>query len=70
MVKRLTISLDAELADEVAERAEPSISAWIAEAIRARLRRERLRAALVAYEAEEGSFTSGELEALRAEWPD
>ena len=69
MVRKLTISLDEELAADIALRAQGSVSAWLAEAARARLRQERLVEAVAAYETEAEAFTEAELAALRAEWP-
>jgi len=70
-VKKITISLDAELADEIREVAGASsttMSAWMAEAARTKLRSHYLRLAVEAYEAEFGAFTEQEIEAARRFW--
>jgi hypothetical protein len=69
MVRKITISLDEELAASIAQRAEGSVSAWLADAARARLRHERLVEAVAAYETEAEAFTEAELAELRTEWP-
>jgi hypothetical protein len=67
---RITMTLDAELGAQVrdaAKRAGQSVSAWLAEAVQARLRHESLRAALDAWQEESGAFTQEELDAAAAE---
>jgi hypothetical protein len=48
---------------KAAKRSKMSISAWIAEAAAERVRRDSLGRALDRWEAEEGAFTAGEIEA-------
>ena len=69
-VDKMSLSFPADLGDEIrhaAQRAGTSVSAWVAEAARAKLRKDALRALLDEYQAEHGSFTAAELaEAERA----
>jgi hypothetical protein len=61
---KLSISLDAELGERVrdaARRQGQSLSAWLAEAAAARLRKDSLRRALDEYQAEHGAFTPDEI---------
>ncbi len=70
-VKKITISLDAELAVEIRRGAEANastVSAWLAEAARNALRSHYLRLAVDAYEAEHGAFTDEEIEEARRLW--
>jgi hypothetical protein len=67
-VKRLSISLDSELADLVQSRAEASseaVSAWLAEAARRRVRQDELLAAVRDFENERGAISEKELTASR-----
>lgn len=69
-VDKMSISLDAELAQEVREAARKSgtsISAWMAEAATQRMRAEAFREFLDAWEAENGPITPEELERARGE---
>ncbi len=64
-VTKLSISLNAEQAEEIraaAAAAGLSVSAWVAEAIRPRLRSEALRRYLEEYQEEFGAFTEEEIE--------
>jgi len=70
-VKKITISLDAQLADELSRDAKDdgdSVSAWVARAIESQLRSHRLREMLDEYQAEFGAFTEEEREATRKFW--
>jgi hypothetical protein len=61
---KLSISLDAELGDEVrqaARKAGKGLSAWLAEAAAAKLRNEGLRELLDEWEIEHGPITPEEL---------
>ena len=65
-----TISLDPELRDQIesaASGAGVSFSAWIAEAARQRLRKERLLGLIAEWESEHGAFTEQERAEARAE---
>ncbi len=69
-VDKMSISLDAGLGEEVrqaARRDDKALSAWLAEAARAKLRAEALRAFLDAWKQEHGPFTVEELRRARAE---
>jgi hypothetical protein len=69
-VDKMSISLDPSLGDDVraaAARAGVTVSAWLAAAARARLRREALRELLVDWQAEHGEITAEELAHARAE---
>lgn len=64
-VDRLSITLDPRLgaaARKAAKRAKLSLSAWIAEATADRIRNEMLGQALDQWEAEDGAFSTQELE--------
>jgi metal-responsive CopG/Arc/MetJ family transcriptional regulator len=68
-VERLTVSLEAELAEAVREAAEAdaqNLSAWLADAARRRLASRGLRDVVTQWEAQHGSFTDDELVAARA----
>lgn len=67
-VTRWAISLDQSLAKEIKRSAarEP-ISAWLADAARAKLRREGILRVIADYEADYGVITEEELEAARRE---
>ncbi|MSP21830.1 MAG: hypothetical protein EXR66_02240 [Dehalococcoidia bacterium] len=69
-VDKLSISLDAELGDEVraaARKAGKGVSAWLAEAAAAKLRSEALREFLDEWQAEHGPITPEELARAREE---
>ncbi len=64
---RLTVTLPADLVEDVRARAERGhISSWIAQAVAERLARERLAAAIAEYEAEAGAITDEDIAAARA----
>jgi metal-responsive CopG/Arc/MetJ family transcriptional regulator len=65
-VTRWAISLDEMLAREIKRSAagEP-ISAWLADAARSKLRREAWRELISEYEAEHGTITDAEMDAVR-----
>ena len=64
---RLTVTLPAELVEEIRARAEPgNISSWIAQAVAERLARERLAVAIAGYEEEAGVITGEDIAAARA----
>jgi len=63
-VEKLSVSLDLELGEAVRASAgdsNESVSAWLAEAARARLRREALREGVAAWEKEFGKLTEAEI---------
>ena len=63
-VEKMSISMDAELAEEVRRSAAAegqTVSAWIAGVLAKKTRREGLRALLEEYQAEHGAFTEEEL---------
>jgi hypothetical protein len=65
-----TISLDPELRDQIeaaAASAGVSFSAWMADAARQRLRKERVLGIIAEWEAEHGEFTEAEIAAVRTE---
>ena len=67
-VERLTISLEADLAEAIRVAAEAdaeNVSSWIAEASRRRLSREGLLAVIKEWEAEHGEITVEEMAAAR-----
>ncbi|MGH9067644.1 MAG: hypothetical protein ACRD0J_09170 [Acidimicrobiales bacterium] len=64
---RLTITLPADLVEEVRARANRgNISSWIAQAVAERLAREQLAAAIADYEAEAGAVTEEDVTVARA----
>jgi metal-responsive CopG/Arc/MetJ family transcriptional regulator len=68
-VERVTISLEAELAEAVREAAEAdaqNLSAWLADAARRRLASRGLRDVLTDWEAEHGQFSEDELAIARS----
>jgi hypothetical protein len=68
-VRKISIALDPANADEAAAdaaRRGESLSAWINEAISARVRRERGLGAVAAWEAEHGALTPPEKRRARA----
>ena len=65
-----TISMDPELRDQIdaaAASAGVSFSAWLADAARQRLRKERLLGLIAEWEAEHGEITEDEAASARAE---
>lgn len=70
-VDKFTVSFDPDLAKQVRELAEAeelSVSAWLADAARAKTRRAAARAALDWYESQHGEITDEELEEVRKVW--
>lgn len=66
----MSISMDPELGDDVraaAERAGVTVSAWVAQAVAARPRREMLAEFLADWQAEHGAITAEELARARSE---
>jgi len=64
---RLTITLPADLVEDIRARAERgNISSWIAQAVAERLVRERLAAAIAEYEAQAGAISDEDIAAARA----
>jgi hypothetical protein len=71
-VRKITISLEPELADDIAELARSagsSISAWLADAAARKVQVERLGCFLDTWEAEDGDFSPAEFEAVERAWP-
>ncbi len=69
-VDKMSISLDPQLGDDIrgaAERAGVSVSAWIADAAAARLRKQALAEFLSDWQAKHGKITEAELARARAE---
>lgn len=69
-VDKLSVSFPGDLGDEIraaADRSGRSLSAWLGEAAKAKLRSEALRAALEDYQTEHGTFTTEELARAEAE---
>jgi ATP-dependent 26S proteasome regulatory subunit len=67
----ISLSLDAELAEEVrkaADASNQSLSAWLSDAGRRKLRRARTEVALADFEASFGAITEEELRRVRAVW--
>ena len=67
-VERLTISLEADLAEAIriaAEADADNVSSWIAEASRRRLAREGLKAVIKEWEGVHGEITIEEMAAVR-----
>lgn len=72
-VKKLSISMDAALASEIAALAEErgeSISGWMAEAAAARVRNQRLREILDEWDSTFGPVPQSELDEVDRLWPD
>jgi hypothetical protein len=73
VARKLTISLDGDLAKEVQRAAKVesrgNVSAWLAEAAHARLRQLAVKRALKVYEDERGEITEAELRRVRRLWP-
>lgn len=68
-VERITVSLDAELAEAVREAADAdaqNVSAWLADAARRRLASRGLRVVVAEWEAEHGPFSDDELTVARS----
>lgn len=69
-VDKMSISMDPQLGDEIrgaAERAGLSMSAWLAGAAAARLRRQALADFLAGWQMKHGAITAAELAKARAE---
>ncbi len=69
-VDKMSISLDPALGDAVrraARRDDSGLSAWLADAAKAKLRAEALGAFLDAWEREHGALTAEELRSAEAE---
>ncbi|HEY5922011.1 MAG TPA: hypothetical protein VIV11_10095 [Kofleriaceae bacterium] len=69
-VEKLSISMDPELGDDVraaAERAGLSVSAWLAAAAAAEIRRQAVRDFLTEWQAKHGRITAAELAKARTE---
>lgn len=67
-VDRISLALDAKLGAAVREEADReglSVSAWVSKAVADRIRNARLRAALDAWQDEDGPFTEEELDEAR-----
>ncbi|MGH2607556.1 MAG: hypothetical protein ACRDHF_00585 [Tepidiformaceae bacterium] len=70
-VRKLAISLEPELAEDIAEaasRERVSVSKWLSEAARAQIRHQAALDAVKAYEDEFGAFTDEQLERARRSW--
>ena len=70
-VDKMSISMDPELSAQVraaADRAGQPLSAWIADAVAARLRADALAELLSDYQKEHGAFTAAELSRARREF--
>jgi len=68
-VEKMSVSFDLELGGAIkasAERKAQTVSAWLAEAARARLRNEALTGAMSQWEQQFGSLTDEELRAAEA----
>jgi hypothetical protein len=68
-VERLTVSLEAELADAVRDAADAdaqNVSAWLADAARRQLAARGLRDSIAEWEREHGAFTNDELAEARS----
>ncbi len=64
VAERITISIDAQLAEALREAAAvdgANVSAWASEAIEQKLNQRGLRAVIADWEAEHGAFTEVEL---------
>jgi hypothetical protein len=71
-VRKLTVSLSPELAasvDEDAEAKGETVSAWITDAARRKLRRKAAREVLRKFEAAHGPITDSERAQARKLWP-
>ena len=70
-VRKIAISLDPQLAQQVSDMADregSSVSAWLADAARWKARHVAAREALESYEAEFGELTPAEIEAGEQFW--
>jgi hypothetical protein len=71
--KKLAVSLEEELADQIVEAAEKdtagNVSAWLAQAARERLRQAAARRLLEDHVAKQGPITEEERARVRREWP-
>jgi hypothetical protein len=70
-VEKLSVSFDLDLGRAIktsAERRSQSVSAWLAEAARDRLRREVLADAVTAWEKQFGALSDAELRGAEAEY--
>jgi hypothetical protein len=70
-VEKVSLSFEralAERARQVADARGQSLSAFVAGAVEHRLKLEEARELLVAWEAEHGPITEGELERVRSKW--
>jgi hypothetical protein len=71
-VQKLSLSLEDRLADEARHAADSSgktLSAFVAEALRLRLKLDQARTILQDYEAEYGPISEQALSKARAKWP-
>jgi hypothetical protein len=72
-LKKLEVSFVGQLAEDVQHAAEVqangNVTAWVADAARARLRQLALVEAVAHYEAEHGAFTEAELAEADRAWP-
>ena len=71
-VRKITVSLSPELASSVDEDAEArgeTVSAWIADAARRKLRRKAAREVLRKFEVAHGPITEAERAEARKLWP-
>ena len=68
--KKISITIDAELLDEVRERADGNVSAWLGEAAEHQLKLQRGREFLRELEAINGPITDAVREEIRRQWPE
>ena len=72
-VEKVAASFDPELLAEIRQDAAmggaASLSAWLADAARLKLRRHRAATVLAEYERRHGVITDAELAVVRAAWP-
>lgn len=71
-VKKIAISLDPKLEDEIRAAAaarHTTVSGWIASAAAKELQQQKLGAFLDEWEAEDGPFTEGDFEEVERAWP-
>ena len=71
-VRKITISLDAELAGQIKEaacKAQVTVSAWLADAATRKVQMQRLSTFLDRWEAEDGEFSEAEFKAVERAWP-
>jgi hypothetical protein len=72
-VRKFAISFVEDLESDVREAAREdglSISAWLAEAARERIRQKHMDAFISAYEREHGEITEDEMNEVCGTWPD